>query len=342
MKNVFLFVLSRAHATLPLAELEATLSLANDSDLLEAKENFAIYRTSRSGSRFLGTLRNRLALTRSVHEFMGSCYSEDIGKFLNTLPRFEMPYRVRVHMYGDRGRTEDLEREMGEMISGAVRKSGGNPSIDLERPKTSLEFFITGNEVYCSSKLFEIGRKPFATRRPGKRPFTKPVSSDPGTAMVMVNLARTGKGRILDPFCGTGGILIEAGLAGLRIFGVDRDREMVRGCGKNLEFFGLKGDVREGDARNLENVFSRNFFDCIVTDPPYGRLSSTKGIDTGNLYKESLESIEKVLKPGRFLVISAPTNINIKTKMKLIEIHRERINRSLERNIMVYQKPKGG
>jgi tRNA (guanine10-N2)-dimethyltransferase len=154
----------------------------------------------------------------------------------------------------------------------------------------------------------------------------------------MVNLARTREGRMLDPFCGTGGILIEAGLAGLRIFGVDLDREMVEGCKSNLGFFNLRGDVKEGDARTLENMFSRNFFDCIVTDPPYGRLSSTKGSDTEGLCNEGIKSMERVLKPRSFLVISAPTNINIKTKMKLIEIHRERINKSLERKIMVYRK----
>lgn len=338
MKNVFLFMLSRGHETLPLAELEAVLTLANDFELLEARENFAIYRTSRSGSRFLDTLTKRLVLTSSIHRFIGSCHSEDIEKFLNTLPKFALPYRVRVHLYERKERTETLEKRIGGMISRVIEKSGRKPAIDLENPKTSIEFFIAGNEVYCCSKLFEISKKPFAMRSPKKKPFVKPVSMDPRFARVMVNLARTRSGRILDPFCGTGGILTEAGLLGLRIFGIDKDREMVNGCRRNLEFFNLKANVEEGDARNLESVFGRNFFDGIVTDPPYGRLSSTKGSDVENLYNESVRSMEKVLKPGRFLVIATPTNINIKTKMKLIEIHRQRVNRSLERNVMVYRK----
>ncbi|NIO23308.1 MAG: methyltransferase domain-containing protein [Candidatus Aenigmarchaeota archaeon] len=338
MKNVFLFVLSGAHETLPLAELEAVLTLTSDFDLLETKENFAVYRTSRSGSRFLNTLRSRLVLTHSIHEFMGSFYWEDLEKFLDTLPRFETPYRVRVHLYERKERTETLEKQIGEMISDVIRKSGRDPSVSLENPNTSIEFFITENEVYCGSKLAEIEKKPFEARKPKKKPFVKPVSMDPRFARVMVNLSRTGEGRILDPFCGTGGILIEAGLVGLRIFGVDMEEEMVSGCKENLEFFKLKGEVKEGDARNLEKIFSRNFFDGIVTDPPYGRLSSTKGSDVEKLYNESVKSIEKVLKPRSFLVIATPTNINIKTKMKLIEIHRERINKSLERRIMVYRK----
>ncbi|NIO20659.1 MAG: methyltransferase domain-containing protein [Candidatus Aenigmarchaeota archaeon] len=338
MKNVFLFVLSGEHKTLPIAELEAVLSLANDFDLLETKKNFAIYKTSRSGSRFLKILSRRLALTHSIHKFIGSCYWKDIEKFLNALPKFEMPYRVRVRLYENKEKTESLEKQIGGLVSEIIKRSGRKPVIKLEKPKTSLEFFITGNEVYCCSKILEIDKKPFADRRPRKKPFVKPVSMDPRIARVMVNLSRKDSGRILDPFCGTGGILIEAGIIGLKLFGVDRDEEMVKGCKRNLEFFNLKGEVREGDARNLEKSFGGNFFDGIVTDPPYGRLSSTKGSDTESLYNESMVSIERVLKPGSFLVMAVPTNINIKTKMKLIEIHRERINRSLERNIMVYRK----
>jgi len=338
MKNVFLFVLSREHRTLPLAELEATLSLASDFELLETKENFAIYRTSRSGSRFLNTLSERLVLTHSIHEFAGSCHSGDLEKFLNTLPKFALPYRVRVHLYEGKGRTETLERETGGMLSKVIETSGRKPSIDLENPKTSVEFFITGDEVYCGFLLSKIDKKSLLSRKPKRKPFVKPVSTDPRFARIMINLSRTGRGRILDPFCGTGGILIEAGLLGFRLFGVDKDKEMVEGCRKNLESSNLKADVREGDARNLEKTFGRNFFDCIVTEPPYGRLSSTRGSDLENLYNEGMRSMEGVLKPHRFLVISAPTNINIKTKMKLIEIHRERINRSLERNVMVYRK----
>jgi len=338
MKNVFLFVLSGEHMTLPLAELEAVLSTASDFELLEAKGGFAVYRTSRSGSRFLKTLRERLVLTHSVHEFMGSCRPEDLGKFLKNLPKFDLPYRVRIHLQERKERTETLEREIGGILSGIIERSGRKPVIDLENPRTSLEFFIAGNEVYCGLLLSNIDKKPFLGRRPQKKPFVKPVSMEPRIARVMVNLSRAGSGRILDPFCGAGGILIEAGLMGLRVFGVDSDREMVDGCRKNLEFFSLKGDIKEGDARNLESMFGRNFFDGIVTGPPYGRLSSTKGSGVGELYNEAMKSIEKVLKPGRFLAIAVPININIKTKMKLIEIHRERINRSLERKIMVYRK----
>ncbi len=342
MKNAFLFVLSKEYRTLPLAELEAVLSVETDFDLWEAKENLAIYETSRSGSKFLSTLAERLVLTNSIHRFVGSCYLEDLEEFLETLPHFEMPFRVRVHLYEGKERTEMLEREVGGLISGVIRRWGKEPRIDLENPRTSIEFFITGNEVYCGFKIADIEKKQFEMRRPMRKPFVKPVSLEPRIARVMVNLTRTKKGRILDPFCGTGGILVEAGLMGMRVFGVDADREMVEGCRRNLEFFGIEGEIREGDARELERLFSRNFFDCIVTAPPYGRLSSTRGSGIEELYNESIESMERVLKPGCFLVIAAPTDINIKTKMKLIEIHRQRVNRSLERNITVYQKVKGG
>ena len=342
MKNTFLFVLSGEHGTLPLAELEAVLSVETDFDLLAKKENFAVYRTLRSGSGFLGTLEKRLAMTQSIYRFVGACYLEDIETFIEDLPKFAMPYRVRVHLYEKKEGTEAFEGKIGRMISEVIKKPGQRPSVNLGSPRTSIEFFISGNEVYCGFLVSKINKKPFANRRPKMRPFVKPVSIDPRTARLMVNLARAGRGRMLDPFCGTGGILIEAGITGLRPFGVDIDSKMVEGCKRNLEFFKIRGYVKEGDARNLGEIFGKNFFDCIVTDPPYGRLSSTKGIDVEKLYNEGMISMENVLKPGRFLTIAIPTNINIKTKMKLIEIHRERVNRSMERNIAVYQKLKGG
>jgi hypothetical protein len=39
---------------------------------------------------------------------------------------------------------------------------------------------------------------------------------------------------ILDPFCGTGGTLIEAALIGCREAGTDADLEMIAGSRKNL------------------------------------------------------------------------------------------------------------
>ncbi len=76
----------------------------------------------------------------------------------------------------------------------------------------------------------------------------------PKLARCMVNLTGMIAGDIvLDPFCGTGGILIEAGVMGARVVGADIDERMVEGTIKNLEYCGVKEyEIFQGDARDIE------------------------------------------------------------------------------------------
>ncbi|GIQ99269.1 MAG: hypothetical protein CM15mP6_2860 [Methanobacteriota archaeon] len=60
---------------------------------------------------------------------------------------------------------------------------------------------------------------------PTDRPFFKPVTLDPRLARLMVSLSFSGgpPSMIVDPFCGTGGIAIEASLLGLEVLASDLD-----------------------------------------------------------------------------------------------------------------------
>ena len=98
---------------------------------------------------------------------------------------------------------------------------------------------------------------------------------------------------VLDPFCGTGGILIEAGIMGARVVGADIDERMVEGTIKNLNYCGVKDyEVFQADAREIELPYKVN---AIATDPPYGISASTGGEESKNLYAQSLVTMEKLL-----------------------------------------------
>ena len=57
----------------------------------------------------------------------------------------------------------------------------------------------------------------------------------PRMARTLVNLSLAGSGSILlDPFCGTGGILIEAEMLGVHAVGSDFDPMMIQGCKENV------------------------------------------------------------------------------------------------------------
>jgi tRNA G10 N-methylase Trm11 len=87
-----------------------------------------------------------------------------------------------------------------------------------------------------------------------------------------------GKNRIslVDPFCGTGGLLLEAALLGIPTLGTDLDSRMVAGSGDNLVWLRQNFDaencvaLRTADALSLELSAPASGF---VFDPPYGRNS---------------------------------------------------------------------
>ena len=112
----------------------------------------------------------------------------------------------------------------------------------------------------------------------------------------MVNLAH-GKtdSLLLDPFCGTGTSLIEATYIGCKAVGVDAQRRMILGCRKNLRHFNISPDgLIWADARHLP-LFK---VDCAVTDPPYGRSSSTLKSTTKQLVEEVLAASHDLLGGG--------------------------------------------
>jgi tRNA (guanine10-N2)-dimethyltransferase len=336
----FIFILSGAHDTLPEAEAVAVFKTLCKPHIIMRCDDALVITTRGSTKGLADMFASRLALTHRILRLCGISEKSGWRRMASRIPlnSITMPYCVRVHLASGKGRTVAVEKEIAGIIWRRLEKRGVNPKVDLRRPDTRLDFFLSKRFAYYGTLLREIDKKQFETTHPKKRPYFKPVSMDPRLAKAMVNLARVKSGRLLDPFCGTGGILIEAGRIGLSIFGVDKDPEMVAGTRRNLVHFGLSGQVRKGDATDLGKLFQAGSFSCVVTCPPYGRLSSLRGLKIDDLYQRSVASIEKVLKKGGRLVIAVPEYINLKTNMQLIEIHTDTVNRSLKREIRIYEK----
>ncbi|MCK4365573.1 MAG: DNA modification methylase, partial [Thermoplasmatales archaeon] len=85
--------------------------------------------------------------------------------------------------------------------------------VILENPDNEIRGLITDSKVYVGLKTAEINRSQFEERKIQHRPFFSPISLHPKLARALVNLSSIKKDEtLLDPFCGTGGILLEAGL----------------------------------------------------------------------------------------------------------------------------------
>jgi predicted RNA methylase len=87
----------------------------------------------------------------------------------------------------------------------------------------------------------------------------------PNDAKFIVNIAElNGDETLIDPFAGTGGLLIECLSRGNKVFASDIDPVVRPGL---AELTGKRCTL--ADARNLP--FKNNLFDAIITEPPFGR-----------------------------------------------------------------------
>jgi tRNA (guanine10-N2)-dimethyltransferase len=128
----------------------------------------------------------------------------------------------------------------------------------------------------------------------------------PGLAKACINLTGLLKGNILDPFCGSGGILIEAGLMYFNITGYDIDKKQLERAKNNLNHYKIKYILENKDASNIKTKA-----DAIITDLPYGKGS--KGKDLENLYESFLRNAEKITKN---IVIIFPNFVDYKPIIK--------------------------
>lgn len=267
----------------------------------------------------------RLALCHEVCEFLTSSSLEDLTYEFEKI-HVDGSCCVRVDGIGLKSNPE-LEKKLGAILW----KKG--VKIDLKTPENLIKVYITAKKCYVGLLRVKQNKRQFRERAPNKRPFFMPVVILPKLSRAIVNLVSLKRGLILDPMCGTGSFLIEAGLMGLDFCGMDYYEDIVEGCKKNLEFFNLYGDVLQGDAREMP--FKDECFDGIVTDYPYFR--ATRSGTRDELYGRSLDEIARVLKKGSRAVVV--TNIDLsELPLKLVFKINQRVHGSLTRRIYVLEK----
>jgi tRNA (guanine10-N2)-dimethyltransferase len=171
-----------------------------------------------------------------------------------------------------------------------------------------VHLMFSEGKVFIGLPLISLDTRSFHERRPSTRPFFRSIALPVNLSRLLVNLTRVRNGGvILDPFCGTGSILIEALLMNIRVIGVDIDWELIHGSRKNLEYYGLKNHVLIlGDSR----ILSFNNVDGIATDPPYGRAASTHGVRVEEIYRLFLRNSAEYLRRGGYLVFMAPIELS--------------------------------
>ncbi|UCE37012.1 MAG: RsmD family RNA methyltransferase [Thermoplasmata archaeon] len=329
-----IFELSQEHESLPKAEIIACL-LAEEIKFNIEEEDLGILVVN-APDLDIQYLIGRLALTHVIDELLFSCKADESIDTKNTIKIGEGSFAVRAKRIQRLNEQLDL-KEIEKVVADLV---GDENPVDLTYPDHEIRVIVS-NRCHIGKKLAKIDRSSFEERKVANRPYFSPVSLHPRLARALVNLSRVKEGQtLLDPFCGTGGVLMEAALIGARPVGSDVDKRMVKGCRKNLEHLDIQ--VSEIFCADISEVVGRvKEVEAIATDPPYGKAATTNREDVFALYERTFETFNKILKPGGYASVVLPHAELIKMGedfLSLEETHAMRVHRSLTRNFCVYKK----
>jgi tRNA (guanine10-N2)-dimethyltransferase len=339
------FLLSGEHETLPVSELKGILEA--EGYVYQVLDKLDQVLRLETALDCVEAVKHRAALTRlcgfelfnckaEMDEIVKAMRSTGLNEVLKDGESFAVRVK-RVKVASARIGRMALERKLGELVLGMAEDT----KVNLMSPGKTFIGILTGERFVFGLKLAEIPAKPFVKRSPRKKPFFHPSAMPAKLARCMVNLAEPKTQElVLDPFCGTGSMLIEAAFTGCRVLGLDAQSRMVKGSRRNLAYFDIDPEgLVVGDARNMP--LTR--FDCVVTDPPYGRSATTLKRTTTQIIKEVLVAVHGILDKGRRVCMAAPKTVGIgrigeNLGYKHLQSHFVYVHRSLTREIAVLEK----
>ncbi|MFB6128173.1 MAG: TIGR01177 family methyltransferase, partial [Halorhabdus sp.] len=195
---------------------------------------------------------SQLALTHRVSELVGTTAPDlESAHALLDAASVDRTGSVAVRARDVRGATGVSTQAVERTLGSALVERGF--TVDLDDPDHELRAVFAGEPSRTAWDGDGIGiadagdgvcalgwlavepDRGFTSRAPTDRPFFQPGSMDPTLARALVNVAGARPDtRVLDPMCGTGGLLLEASRVGSTVVGVDALEKMVRGTRENL------------------------------------------------------------------------------------------------------------
>ncbi|MHA1238490.1 MAG: DNA methyltransferase [Candidatus Odinarchaeia archaeon] len=335
------FLLSGEHATLPFSECVAILeSEGFNYKIVEKLDQVFIVKCSERAAKRVVNRAGMVYMCGNVL-YDGSIDDFNVKKLDLSSLTIEGAKTFAVRFKRVKNYRKDVSLlQLAKHVGGFIHEYF-KPKLktDLEQPELLFQGVITSDDrLVFGLVLGKNKKKEFYLRKGKFRPFFYPGIMEPKLARVMVNLTRVKKGDILlDPFIGTGGIGIEAGLIGCKVIGMDLDKKMIYGSRTNLTHYNvINWHLIYGDARRIP----LSKVDGITTDPPYGISATTMGEKAENLISEFLSQCEVILPRKKYLCFALPSklnfaNIKFPSRLHIIETHEMYVHRSLTRRILV-------
>ncbi|MHA2352950.1 MAG: TRM11 family SAM-dependent methyltransferase [Candidatus Thorarchaeota archaeon] len=189
-----------------------------------------------------------------------------------------------------------------------------SPNAEILSIFSEEKLYIARTRVVYDSMLQQY--------RDESRPFVSAeISTSPKICRTLLNLAGARPGdTVLDPFCGTGTLLMEAAMLGMKCIGVDIDGDQVQGARSNLKWLAkdmgekLDYDIVKGDSRELTSVVKKQV-DAVAFEPILGpiykkpplRDEAEKTIkELTTLYRQALSEISSILRPDGRVAMTIP------------------------------------
>lgn len=194
----------------------------------------------------------------------------------------------------------------------------------LTPPNSEILAVFTEQYLYFA-RTYIIYDSVLQQYRDESRPYiSSEISTSPKVCRTLLTLSGARPGdTVLDPFCGTGTLLIEAALLGIKGIGVDIEGNQVQGTKKNLIWFGKDSgqrvdfEVIRGDSRELTKLIAKQV-DAVAFEPSLGPIYSKKPEkdeaeatieELTELYRKVLSEIAEILRPDGRVAMTIPVII---------------------------------
>lgn len=249
---------------------------------------------------------------RSAHHVLAPLYTFDLPMpdpletIRATLAQVDVPavehaatFRVTSVRQGDHDFTSiDVQR-----AAGAGLQAQYTTTVDLETYDVEVRV-----DVFDRRCLVSIQHTRAALSQRHARVYASHAALKPNVAYGLLHLAQLDAAPrvVLDPFCGSGTILLEAAACWptAALYGSDWSDAAVAGTRTNAATEGIKNPlvVRTADARRLTDAFPATKVDLIATNPPFG-VRIGDGMNFVPFYRDVLQQAAHVLVPGGRLVL---------------------------------------
>ncbi|WP_040205841.1 TRM11 family SAM-dependent methyltransferase [Neobacillus jeddahensis] len=268
-----------------------TNSCSEDERSLCALEMRSIFGSESQGSILESHIKIDPSRSPFIKERISVIFEEeslqDLLEQVETLPLNGATFKVIFVKNGGRTKTETegfenrrtIEKELGLHINGEA---------DLHQPDCLFGVmnvngrWVFGDYLKSESVWFRHQKKPHS--------YSTALSTRVARAVVNIAIPDPIGIKAIDPCCGIGTVLVEALSMGIDIEGSDRNHLILDGARNNIYHFGLFGEVKLADIRDI-----KDHYDVAIIDLPYNLCSVITPQDQLDMLQSARRFAKKVV-----------------------------------------------